>query len=426
MGSDPTQPTPSRLRKGPTGPMFRAVRILLLLFLIGCQSGAATPPTVEEARAFYASQPRHLRPVPHQETPAGLPDLRASTCGTCHQAIYAEWQASTHARAWMDDPQFQAELHKSETSGVAWMCINCHTPVENQLPKLVARLDGDLDKPVFVDNPDYDATLALEAITCATCHVRDGAVLGPWGDTTAPHPVRKSDDLLTPAVCTQCHQAAAHFPSIGLACAFETGDELAAGPYAAEGKNCQSCHMPEVRRPLMPGTPERTTRRHFFGGSLIPKQPAFADDVAAMRPFFKDGLAVRWLDPPLEGDTLRFELHNAEAGHRLPTGDPERFLKIDAALIGPDGPVAEHSERIGQVWEWSPQPRRIADNRLAPRERRTVTFPIPEGLPAASYVLHLRAENWRISESNMRYHELEGKTVPSRLLFESKTPIELP
>lgn len=405
--------------------MFRAVRLLLLLLLIGCTAAETAPPapTVAEARAFYASQPRHLRPVPHQETPAGLADLRASTCGACHQAIYAEWQASTHARAWLDDPQFQAELHKSETSGVAWMCINCHTPVENQLPRLVARLDGGLDKPVFVDNPDYDATLALEAITCATCHVREGTVLGPWGDTQAPHPVQKSDDLLTSAVCTQCHQATAHFPSIGLACAFETGTELAEGPYAAEGAVCQTCHMPEVVRPLMPGTPERTVRRHFFGGSLIPKQPAFAADVAAMRPYFSDGLEARWLDPPIRDQALRFELHNAQAGHRLPTGDPERFLRIDASLVGPDGVVAHHRERIGQVWEWDPQPKRLDDNRLAPRERRTVAFPLPEDLPPGRYTLRLRAESWRISEANLRYHELEGKAVPSRLLFERDTTL---
>jgi hypothetical protein len=239
------------------------------------QPTAPAGPTLADARAFYAAQETYLRPIPHSELPEGLPDLRAETCGGCHQAIYEEWQVSTHARAWLDDAQFQEELAKAtKTPGqdYSWTCVNCHTPLEDQLPRLVAELEGgQIDRPRYVENPHFDPELQLEAITCATCHVRDGVVLGPYGDTPAPHPVRKAPDLLASQVCTQCHQAQAHFPELSLACVFDTGQELARGPYAAEGATCQTCHMPEVHRPLTPGGPERATRRHWFGGSLIPK-----------------------------------------------------------------------------------------------------------------------------------------------------------
>ncbi len=179
-----------------------------------------------DAEAFYSGQPELLRPFPVTAVPQGLPDLKASTCGACHAEIYAEWRVSTHARAWEDDAQFMAELHKSTQpdSDTGWMCVNCHTPVANQLPRLVAGLrNGALNQPIYVDNPAYDAELQLEAITCAACHVRDGVVLGPYGDTAAPHATRRDPTLLTEQVCTQCHQATAHFPELTLACMFNTG-----------------------------------------------------------------------------------------------------------------------------------------------------------------------------------------------------------
>ncbi|MDP5139224.1 MAG: hypothetical protein NWP83_01995, partial [Spirosomaceae bacterium] len=33
--------------------------------------------------------------IPNQEVPAGLVDLKAENCGTCHQEHYEEWQYST-------------------------------------------------------------------------------------------------------------------------------------------------------------------------------------------------------------------------------------------------------------------------------------------------------------------------------------------
>ncbi len=374
---------------------------------------------MEEARAFYASQPAYFQPVPHQATPDGLPDLRASTCGACHVAIYDEWRISTHARAWQDDPQFQAELHKSRKPGhdVGWICVNCHTPLENQLEQLVGRLeDGALDRPVYVDNPAWDPVLRDEAITCATCHVRDGFVLGPYGDTAAPHATRRAAELSEVEVCTVCHQASVLLPSIGLACAFETEDEWRAGPWDDEGMTCQSCHMPSVDRPLLQGGPVRATRRHWFGGSLIAKKPGFAAELAALSEHYPDGLELGWAESPVltaMGGTLRLELRNENAGHMLPTGDPERFLLIEASLRRDAEVVWSEHVRIGQVWQWDPSARKLDDNRLAPRENRIVNLVVP-ALPPGDYDLVLEASKWRLSQENLEFHDLTGKTVAGR------------
>jgi hypothetical protein len=382
------------------------------------------------AQAFYRSQPRYLRPFPYTKPPFPVVDLRAETCGRCHQAIYKEWKVSTHARAWTDDAQFMAELHKSQKSGkdVAWMCINCHTPLVNQLEKLVVGLkDGRLDRPIYVDNPTYDKELQKDAITCAVCHVRDGVVLGPYGTTaaTAPHRVRKAPELLSSQVCLRCHQARARFPELTLACVFNTGKELAASVYGKQGRTCQSCHMPVVHRSLTNlGTVKRKTRRHWFGGSLIPKKPEFEAELAPLRKVYKDGLALRWVGLPSalaagQGAVVTAELENAEAGHMLPTGDPERFLRITLSAHAGGKTLAERKLRIGSVYKWYPKIELVKDNRLAPKERRKeqLRFTVPSG--ATKVTLRLKASKHRISEKNLAYHKLQGKYVGGRVFHRS-------
>ncbi len=310
------------------------------------------------------------------------------------------------------------------------MCVNCHTPLVNQLPRLVAGLRDDrLDQPIYVDNPNFDAALQQDAITCATCHVRDGVVLGPYGDTNAPHPTRRDPALLTSAACTQCHQATAVFPELTLACAFDTGRELAEGPYGDEGFTCQQCHMPAVDRPLITGgSPSRRTRRHWFGGSLIPKHPRFEAEVAPLRDIYPEGMTARWLNlpgalRPGQPVQLRFEGRNAAAGHMLPTGDPERYIVLRATVVGAGGaPLAAREVRIGRVFEWHPTVRELSDNRLKPREARawTLAFRAPAAGPVS---LRLQASKWRISPENMAYHHLEGRYVAGRSFIDATTTL---
>src|SRR5712692_8711480 len=96
-------------------------------------------------------------PVPYQEPPRGLTSLSAAQCGICHQEIYDEWRASIHARA-LRDQQFQAEMAKDPNA--AWLCLNCHTPLENQLARIAVGVKaGSTLQPILKDNPRFDATL---------------------------------------------------------------------------------------------------------------------------------------------------------------------------------------------------------------------------------------------------------------------------
>jgi cytochrome c554/c'-like protein len=387
--------------------------------------------TVAEARAFYASQPEMLRPFPYTEVPQGLKSLSAQSCGACHREIYEEWRVSTHARAWMDDAQFQEELHKNDgvpERDTRWICVNCHTPLENQLEFLVAGVEeGHLGKPRLIPNPNYDISLQQEAITCASCHVRQGVVLGPYGDSEAPHPVRKAPELLESAACTSCHEASAYLDDVRLGCAFTTGSEVAAGPH--RGRSCQSCHMPEVTRPVATGKSPRKTRRHWFGGSLIPKRPSDEEDLAPVRGHYPDGVSLTWGEVPQAlapgaAVELQFSASNDEAGHQVPTGDPERFLLLRAEARDAKGNLlGERELRIGSVYEWEPL-KLVSDNRLEPGEVRS--FSLSFQAPSAGQVtLSLRASKFRLSPENLAYHDLEGRAVPGRVYFEESRQVQV-
>jgi len=403
----------------------------------------------ERATDFYATRPYYQTPQPHTETPEGLPDIRAETCGSCHQEIYEEWMISTHRRAWTQDPQFVKELEKSRTGGhagtgpddVSWMCVTCHTPKINQIEELVVGLeDGDVGTPIYADNPSFDPKLQDDAITCAACHVRDGKVYGPWGDTEAPHPTERDPDLRKPENCTQCHQANAKWPSRNLACFFNTGKQFADSSYADEGKTCQSCHMPEVERKLAEGydRPKRQTRRHWFGGSLIAKRPRYSEEMKQLRSVYGSGAEIDVLNKSEVSDVRRSDhgrlaesacgaeqcravvvrIVNANAGHKLPTGDPERHLDIEAVVRTPDGErVTRAKQRIASKYEWWPEIDKQYDNRLDPKQHVDVELHVPKELERFS--VDIRAHKYRMYPEAFEHHELEGKGVRGRRFHRS-------
>ena len=113
---------------------------------------------------------------------------------------------------------------------------------------------------------------------------------------------------------------------------------------------------------------------------------------------------------------VSLKLKNARAGHMLPTGDPERFIRVDIALVASGkaasgkaaaGKTTEtQSLRIGQQWEWWPKAKKLGDNRLKPLEERVETVQFQTAQPAT---LRVSVTNYRLSEQNARYHNLVGR-----------------
>jgi hypothetical protein len=356
--------------------------------------------------------------VPNQEVPEGLGSLSAQHCGSSHQEHYAEWQQSTHANAWTD-LQFQAELKKDSSP---FMCINCHIPLQNQQEYIIKGLvDGDIYKPVREKNPHFDKALQQEGINCASCHVRNNMVVGPTGTALAPHKTVKDTQHLSEKLCIGCHNATAVVTPT-LACSFETGDEWKAGPFHGE-KNCIDCHMEEKHRPVVPGYAARKSRFHGFPGSGIPKLNTLKTTGLEGLDLYPGSL-LRILS---KSDSLkyRFVVHNAHAGHKVPTGDPERFFLFELQIHDQkDSVIYSQTERIGEHWQWYPTVKKLSDNNLLPGEKREFSFgtQIKE---VGKYQLQFKVTKHRLNQKNADYNKLPASYPLYKTLLDTVYPFRV-
>ncbi len=303
--------------------------------------------------------------IPFQEVPAGLTSLKAESCGQCHREIYDEWKTSIHAHAF-GDPFFQAYWKKDKN---IWVCLNCHTPLENQQPTLVKDIPrGRVEKAAEVPNPRFDAEYQKESVTCAACHVRDGVILGPYEDSAAPHPTKFDPNFRTAQVCYRCHNVVsgpAQFYNVGPCGTYAEYE----GKYFMQERGfiCQSCHMPEIDRPVASNGPIRHGRQHLWRGGHDPDmiRRAVAVHVKADR------------DRPVPGDRIEFVLTliNAGAGHKIPTGDPDRHVTVEFSVEDRQGRVLEHDQSTMGRWIlWQPAIIELYDNRLLPLASREYRF----------------------------------------------------
>lgn len=303
--------------------------------------------------------------IPYQKVPEGLTSLRAESCGTCHKAIYDEWKTSIHSQAYKD-PFFHAYWTKDKHT---WVCLNCHTPLENQQPTLIKDIPRDrVERAVQEPNPHFDAEYQSEGVTCAACHVRDGVILGPFADAVAPHPTKYDPDFRTTKLCYRCHSV------VGGPAQFYNGGpcgtypEYESGYWMKErGFICQSCHMPEIERPVAIGGPTRRGRQHLWRGGHDPEMVKRAVDIKVV--------AEPAEPKPGEKVKVTLTLVNAGAGHKLPTGDPDRHFTVEFSVEDQNQQVLDsQKDTMGRWIMWQPAIVELYDNRLMPLASRDYTF----------------------------------------------------
>lgn len=373
---------------------------LLALGLLGagCRKPPPAAPPAPPKPSITAVSEKWQRVLPFQTVPKGLKGIRAIDCAECHRENYDEWLTSNHAAAWTD-PQYQAELKKD----ALWACLNCHLPLENQQPNRILGLyGGDLWKPVMEPNPNFDPQLQQEGLTCAGCHVRDGAILGPR-QIEAPHPMKVDPEAFTYKNCESCHNVLAHL-SKAQVCSFDTVDDFKTTGLLEAGVDCVTCHMPEAIR-NKPAGPKKGRLHHFLGAGL-PKADQGQPVVG------RSGLVAVLVPPPaplVPGTTaqLTFTVTNALAGHSVPTGDVERFVLFQFRLLGEKGEVLwQKSERIGETWEWWPAAKQLTDNSLKRGETRALLLEVPIPLKLRAASLEVIHENHRISDQSADFMKL--------------------
>ena len=324
------------------------------------------------------------RPIP-VEIPEGLKSVSAKECGTCHVEIYKEWSGSMHAKAW-EDPYFQVDF---VYDGSQQICLNCHTPLVNQQADLVLGFkDADKFDPILEANPNYDAALRDEGVTCAVCHVKDGSIVGPFETDSAPHPVIVDPEMTSGMKpCARCHVVTGkrwdtfyRIPPCGT---------VAEITKSGQEPNCVGCHMPEARRPVATGGKERRGGRHLFRGGHHPETVKGALKVTYEKKIEKDGGLTKFV----------FTLTNIGAAHYLPTGTPDRHLTLELKLLDSTGGVIkEKTYKMKRKILWRPFIVDLKDTRLASRIPREYIFEFKEGASPAKAL-----------DVVVRYHLLDDK-----------------
>lgn len=278
--------------------------------------------------------------------------LNPEDCGLCHADKLADWSTSLHAKAFSPGLVGQLlSLDAEETQS----CMNCHAPLAEQIKAFeAAKARGKGHLPA-------EQGLAARGNSCGGCHVRGNRRFGPpqrESGAVGPSPsdgphggVFRTRDFEVSGFCAACHQ----FPqdqAINGKPLENTVVEWRASPAAAEGKSCQSCHMPD--------------RRHLWRGIHDPEM-------------VRSGLKA---DFTAEVAQARFRLTSAGVGHAFPTYVTPKVIMKGVGLDTSGRPVAgtmrEHviQRRVEFVnGEWVER----FDTRLSPGESAVLDLPWPAG-----------------------------------------------
>lgn len=242
-------------------------------------------------------------PLEPQATPQGLQGSSAQVCHACHPVALSQWEQSAHARG---PSRALREAAVGEPG-----CLTCHLPLAEQW-------DGPWpDAPQPDGNPAFDATLQLESVTCAACHVREGDIIVGTEAAAArpmPHPSRFSDRLSSSEACAACHQLSLPGMEQPL---YDTWGEWKRSGFEAAGITCQACHATGAADGTL-GVDHR-----------MAADPARAITIELDLPTLK---IVRG-GPPVP---LAVTVHNTGAGHHFPTGTPFRGMRLSVVIEGPE------------------------------------------------------------------------------------------
>ena len=326
--------------------------------------GAPAAPRLESTPAEQQFLERHWgRPIPPQgPAPKRFSALEASlsaeSCGACHPVQYQDWRTSLHAKA-MGPGVFgqTVDLIESDAS-TAMLCYSCHAPLAEQSAKMPAA------RGRFVPNQRFQGALQEEGLTCAACHVRAHQRFGPpprpgspgltLPRAQLPHNAFASSTAFERAeFCSSCHQFAPDDLALNGKLIENTFAEWKEGPYAAEGRQCQDCHMPD--------------RRHLWRGIHDPEMVKQAVAVTLR----VDRRASR----PGEMVEAMVTVTNKGAGHMFPTYvTPQVYVRaelVDAAGRAVPGTLEEQIIGRGISLDLS---RELYDTRIPPHEKFTFRY----------------------------------------------------
>jgi hypothetical protein len=337
---------------------------------------------VSQVSASHAQDVRV--PIAHASLGTGQL-LTAHDCSLCHSAITQQWSVSAHAHA-ATDAYYQAvtTLFMEERGAEAVRyCAACHNPV--------GLMQGEVDLQAAARTPSdggaaYQArklginlpisSRAAEGVTCAMCHQATVASDEPGNGslqlTTNAFvlptnalaqlslqsvPDAHKETLLRPVIqqaelCGSCHNL--QLPNNGPALE-PTYDEWKASPYPAQGRACQSCHLPQAQAAKSDSGLPQTVGAHGGIPGAPSSLPGMAEDTTLLKQAATLGVSLR-IDP---ADPVvlvaSVEVTNTGAGHRLPTGANDlRQMWLEVTLRDGTGRVLFASGTLDQYGALDP------------------------------------------------------------------------
>lgn len=321
--------------------------ILVSFFMIACGDSGTTTTGAETGTSTSAVEPAF------KSTSFTDP----SVCGKCHQEIFAQWQGSMHSNAFQD--KFYLKMHEEaskDTDGaIDAFCTRCHTPI------------GTLSGEVPPTTGSQISEISKQGVQCDFCHTVTNADFtfapseikqGPFTDAVSPYHETAYSELLTRSeFCGMCHDLNHPENNLPLEATFT---EWKASPYAAQGIQCQDCHMtpgPGVTKPN-PGTaatggPQRPQiyTHQFVGGNATSLASPEHQKLATAQLQAAASLSVTAPPGTVPGSDmdLQVTVNNIGAGHYLPTGLTEvREMWLDVTVTDASGNTIYHSGAIGE------------------------------------------------------------------------------
>jgi hypothetical protein len=181
--------------------------------------------------------------------------------------------------------------------------------------------------------------------------------------------------------------------------------------------------MEPTQREIVAGFGERASHLHYFAGSGIPKRKGAKTKVLNGLAFYPSEVAKSY--GVNEKLAYHLKIKNEFAGHRVPTGDPERFFSISFELSDEAGKVlAQKKDRIGEQWEWYPEAKKLADNNLNPGEERTFAFAY-QPKQKQKLTLAVKVTKNRLDPKSAEYNKLTDQYPLSITVFDEKYVIEV-
>lgn len=322
--------------------------LVLLMGSLWLPSLFTSTNAVEEFLAQHWARPLAAQGVPPSHYSALEASLAPEDCGQCHAQQWNDWRQSLHSQTMTAGVQWQLRLMGQQDAN---KCLDCHAPLAEQKALVALQQQWPLAPKGAL--PQYvSPNLSDHGLVCAACHVRGHQRFGPERlDGTqssavahqgfVPHKAYSDSQF-----CASCHQFPEDGPRTAGKLREDTYQEWLASPYAAQGIQCQNCHMPD--------------RKHQWQG-------IHSQDMV------KQALSVTWQQ---HDGRVEATLRNSGAGHKFPTymvpkviaqlwwQQDEQSLLLAEHVLGWQVSVDLTTEQF--------------DQRLAPNEAVTLTGVLPK------------------------------------------------